>query len=179
MGVCEKTVHNVIGNTSGAEFDKVRAESALEMAGRIQAKVERTIDRIDDKKIDRASLPQAGVFIGIGVDKIERLQQHAKQLVERDSGGGLLTPQSIAALISSIKGQVNQMTLLGIKIEKQSPELSERLQEAMMVAESGIADAEVEDTPSEPEPELDFYNAPPSDDSRLPDEPETVDRDID
>ena len=162
MGVCEKTVHTVLNDISSEEHDKARAEASLESAGRIQSVVHRVIDGIGDDKIERASLPQAFVAIGIGIDKIERLQLHAKALRDQTAGGGLLTPQSIQALITSVKGQVNQLTVLGIKIEQQSPELAQRLQEAMLVAESGIVDAEVEEVKT-PEPELDFYNTPPSD----------------
>lgn len=177
MGVCEKTVHNVLNNVSGPEFDKARAESALESAGRIQAVVHRVIDKIDDSKIDRASLPQAFVAIGIGIDKIERLQQHARALRDQGKDGGLLTPQTIAGLISSVKGQVNQLTVLGIKIEQQVPELAERLQEAMLVAETNMEDVETKEAAPEPKQELDFYNAPSSDNDGLRDTEETVDRD--
>lgn len=179
MNVCEKTVHTVLNDISSTEHDKARAEASLESAGRIQNVVHRVIDGIDDAKIERASLPQAFVAIGIGIDKIERLQLHAKALRDQTAGGGLLTPQGIQALISSVKGQVNQLTVLGIKIEQQSPELAERLQEAMLVAESGIADAEVEEVAPVREPELDFYNAPPSDDNGLHIEETPVDGDND
>ena len=177
MGVCEKTVHNVLSNISGSEFDKARAESALETAGRIQSVVHRVIDKVDDSKIDRASLPQAFVAIGIGIDKIERLQIHAKTLREQGKDNGLLTPQTIAALISSVKGQVNQLTVLGIKIEQQAPDLADRLQEAMLVAETNMEDVEVKETTPESKQELDFYNAPSSDNDGLRDTEETVDRD--
>jgi hypothetical protein len=176
MGVCEKTVHTILGAISDAEHDKARAESALETAGRVQAVVHRVIDKVDDSKIERASLPQAFVAIGIGIDKIERLQLHAKALRNQDGHSGLLTPQSINALISSVKGQVNQLTVLGIRIEQQSPELAERLQEAMLIAEAGETDAEIVETvETEPAPPLDFYNAPLIDSAGLRDEDEAVD----
>lgn len=175
MGVCEKTVHNVLNDVSGAEFDKARAEAALETAGRVQSVVHRVIDKIDDEKIDRASLPQAFVAIGIGIDKIERLQIHAKGLREQDGGSGLLTPGNIEALVASIKGRVNKMTILGIKIEQQSPELLDRLQTAMLAAEMGDVE-EVEVVEAETEtPELDFYNAPSDNPTGLPDASQAVD----
>ena len=177
MGMCEKTVGKILNDVSSAEFDKARAESALETAGRVQAVVHRVIDKVDDAKIDRASLPQAFIAIGIGIDKIERLQQHARALRDQRQDVGLFTPQSIQALISSVKGKVNQLTILGIKIEQQAPELAERLQEAMLVAEAGTSEADTEEVVPEPEAPLDFYNAPPVDDSGLHNEEKAVDGD--
>ena len=180
MGVCEKTVYNVLNDVSGPEFDKARSVSALETAGRIQSVVHRVIDKVDDAKIERSSLPQAFVAIGIGIDKIERLQLHAKALRDQGKDIGLLTPQTIAGLISSIKGQVNQISVLGIKIEQQAPELAERLQEALLIAETNMDDVVVEEkTSPEPERELDFYNAPPSSSDGLHNAEETVDQDND
>lgn len=171
MGVCEKTVHNVLNDVSSQEFDKARAEAALETAGRVQGVVHQAIDSVTPEKLDNAPLSQLGIFIGIGIDKIERLQQHARNLREQRSEMSLLMPQQIQALKDGIRGKINAMAILGFRIEEQNPDLAERLDEAMQVAEM------ITEEPEKPAPEkLDFYNAPRTGDDGLPNDDEPVDR---
>lgn len=182
MGVCEKTVHNVLNDVSSRELDKARAEAHLDLAGRVQGVVGKVIDKLeDDEKLDNASTGQLGILMGIGIDKIQKMHMHARELRAEAGTAGLLTPQSIEALKASILNKTSKLEVLGFKIKMQAPDLADRLEETLQVAEimGGKSEEQEPEKSEQPaEKELDFYNAGASHtpDGRLPDEKSDVDR---
>lgn len=155
LKVCEKTVHNVLGDTNTSDYDKARAEKCLEMAGRLTQATMDAIDTLTPEKYERANAPQTSLSIGINIDKIKALQDQARVLAERDnSGNGLLTQGSIKALIGAIVQKGKAISALGIKIENIAPELSEKLEDLATQAElAGAKEIETEVTTITEEPE--------------------------
>ena len=161
MGVCEKTVHVILNAIPAPEMDKRKAEKCDEMAARLTVKTLEGIETLTTDKYERASAPQTSLSIGINVDKIKGLQEHARVLRDTTAGNaGLLTPGSIEQLKNIIASKAKSLKIIGIEINTIAPELSEKLEDLAAQAEMGgakdITD-EVEVKTQKPEETFDFY----------------------
>lgn len=131
----ERVVHKVLAEVPDPELSEERADATKAMTGRMQTLVHRIIDAVTEDDLKRASLPQKSISIGIGVDKILKLEEYERMQRGKTDSGQLLPPQQIAAMLGAVKGQIKSLAIMGVRLENVAPDLTKDIESALQVAE--------------------------------------------
>ena len=97
------------------------------------------------------SLMQKVTAAAILTDKLPVLAQYQQAVSEDVASGGLMMPGDVSALMSGIKSKLKSLTVLNVQFADDNPGLSQKVQDAMTMAEI------IPDTPPEIVPH-DFDN---------------------
>ena len=149
----ERVIHKVLAEVADPALSEERADATSRMTGRMQDLVHRIIDAVTESDLKRASLPQKSISIGIGIDKILRLDEYERIQRGKTDSGQLLPPQQITAMLGAVRGQIKSLAIMGVKLEDAAPDLTKDIEAVLQAAE--VVEAA---KPAEAEVVLDFDN---------------------
>ena len=156
----------LVASETDPEFQAARRKARLELQGKVQAKAHGILDSITASDMEAGRIPvmdedgnivrmieygpslmQKVTAHAILVDKTKVIEDMGLALQNEDSNNALLTPNTIEALVSGLRGKMKSLAVLKVNFEEEQPDLSQRIQEKMAEAEI-IVEPEVLDLDS-------------------------------
>jgi len=143
LRISKGTVNKYLRKIDDAEVVELRAKAQRELAGKIHYKAHEIIDSITPEDMAKASLLQKTTSAAIFVDKEAVINANERALTGGEQTSTLLTPQTVEALRSSIKGQLSRLRIVDVQFENKNPDLAEQVASKLAAAEDITDQAEV------------------------------------
>jgi hypothetical protein len=121
------TVKKYVSEVPPAEVARIRAQTQLRLAGKVQNKANEILDSISPKDLEEASLQQKSISVGIFVERQKDLIDNYHDLNNNERGRTLMTPDSIQGLLEAIRNKAERISVLQVDFKKDNPELAKRL----------------------------------------------------
>jgi hypothetical protein len=158
--VSEKSVYNVVNEPEEPETIKARQRSATMLAGKVHAKTDQILDHITeadfqsgylkdidgDLVFDRQGRPiwmgptlnQKVLSAAILTDKLPVLDNYRKQLDGVGEIGSLPAPETLQALVGSIKGRLKSLRMIDVQFDNTNADAAKKAQDLLDRAQREI-----------------------------------------
>ncbi|HUW14436.1 MAG TPA: hypothetical protein VM537_32230 [Anaerolineae bacterium] len=150
MGLSDGAVRKhlkIVANETDPEFQAARRAARLELQGKVQAKAHGILDSISAQDLESGRLDVrdgTGQIVrvieygpslmakvtahAILVDKVKVIEDMNLAIDGEDDRNALLTPDTIAALVSGLRGKLKSIAILKADFATEQPDLSQRIQ---------------------------------------------------
>ena len=158
--VSEKSVYNVVNEPEEPETIKARQRSATMLAGKVHAKTDQILDHITendfqsgylkdidgDLVFDRQGRPiwmgptlnQKVLSAAILTDKLPVLDSYRKQMDDGGDIAALPAPETISALVDSIKGRIKSLRMVDVQFDNTNSDAVKKAQDLLDRAQNEI-----------------------------------------
>ena len=172
LHLSEKVIYNVLNEPEipDVKLNEYRAQGIRRMASRVHDVNRKILESITPEDYESGRIPirdakgkiikyqyygpslvAKATAVGILTDKETVLIQNEAALLTDQKDGALVVPNEVKALIAGIRGKVKTLSILGIRLETDHPNLSQQIADAVSTAE--VIETEV--TPVEDQSEFD------------------------